>query len=272
MNVVLYSTFWLLNRSRSGLIALLTGVALFEFIQPVAIASFRDLQMMQAIASYVPPAFLAMFNMPEGFLQQANLSGFLSLGFSHPVYHLLSSATVIWFVTRNLTGEIESGSIQVSLSRPVARWQVYLARVAGVAVVAMLVSVVGSLGMIIGIFAGRPDGTVDYANFPVLAFAAFMLLLGIGGVALAIAATADRAGQAVGWSIAFLVISFVIDYFAQLWNTLEPLDPLSVFNYFEPVRALSQGSMEPANAIVLITVSLIGATIGNVVFGRRDLP
>src|SRR6188508_3223947 len=109
-----------MRRSKVGLVAFLLGVTLFEFIQPVAIASFRELAMMQAIASYVPPAFLAMFNMPPGFLEQASLSGFLSLGFSHPVYHLLSAASIIWLATRSLTGEMERGSIQLALSRPIA--------------------------------------------------------------------------------------------------------------------------------------------------------
>jgi len=272
VSIVSLSTFWSLRRSKSGLIALLIGVALFEFIQPIAIASFRDIGMMQAIASYVPPAFLAMFNMPPGFLEQANLSGFLSLGFSHPVYHLLSSATVIWFVTRNLTGEMESGSIQIALSRTVARWQVYLARALGAVAVAALVAIMAAAGMIVGIQAGRPDGSVDYANFPVLAMAAFLLLFGIAGVALAIASQADRAGQAIGWAIGFLVVSFVIDYFAQLWSALEPLDPFSIFNYFEPVPALSEGTIGTANVIVLITVGLLGMLAGYAIFRRRDLP
>lgn len=227
---------------------------------------------MQAIASYVPPAFLAMFNMPPGFLEQANLAGFLSLGFTHPVYHLLSAATVIWFVTRNLTGDMESGAIQIALSRPVQRWNVFAARALGMLVISLLVPVLGALGMIAGIQVGRPDGNVEYRNFAVIALASFMLLACIGGITLLIAARADRTGQAVGWAIGFLVVSFVIDYFAQLWSALEPLDPFSIFNYFEPIPALGRGTIDTTNIVVLASISLLGMIAGTLVFSRRDLP
>lgn len=272
MRHTIESLSWVLRRSLTGVLIFAFGVALFEFIQPIAIASFRELAMMQAIAAYVPPAFLAMFNMPPGFLEQASLSGFLSLGFSHPVYHLLSTAAVIWLITRTLTGEMERGAIQLALSRPVARWQVYVSRVLAMVLVAVVVPVAGSLGMIAGIAAGRPDGTVRYANFVILTIAAMMFLLCIGGVALLIAAASSRTGQAVGLSIGFLVLSFVIDYFAQLWSALKPLDPFSVFNYFEPIDALVNGTVPAVNALVLLSLAILASTCGYIVFAKRDLP
>ncbi len=263
---------WLMRRSAAGLAAFLTGVALFEFIQPVAIASFRDLELMQAIASFVPPAFLAMFNMPPGFLDQANLAGFLSLGFSHPVYHLLSAAAVIWFVARNLTGEIERGSIQIALSRPVSRRAIYASRVLGLICMVALVALAGCAGMIVGIAVGRPDGDVDYLNFAVLAVAAGLLLCCFGGVALVISAATDRMAQSIAWTAAFLLISFVVDYFAQLWSALEPIEPLSVFDYFAPIEALGSGTIPITNILVLAGIALVGAVAGSVIFERRDLP
>src|SRR5215204_3299200 len=132
MTAVLYSWIWLMRRSVSGLAALLVGLALFEFIQPIAIASFGDLDRLQAVLQYVPPGFLKSFNITPEFLETAGLAGFLALGFTHPVYHLLSAATVIWFASRSLAGEMDRGSIQIALSRPMSRLQVYLARILGV--------------------------------------------------------------------------------------------------------------------------------------------
>ena len=56
-----------------------------------------------------------------------------------------------------------------------------------------------------------------------------LLALAIGGVALLVSARADRMGQAVGWAAGFLIISYVIDYFATLWSFLDPLQPFSIF-------------------------------------------
>jgi ABC-2 type transport system permease protein len=261
-----------MRRSASGLAALLIGVALFELIQPVAIASLGDLERLTGLLEIVPPAFLSLFNVTPEFLGGSGLKGYLSLGFSHPVYHLLSGATVIWFACRGLAGEMERGSIQIGLSRPMSRLQVYLARVLGVITVTVLVAIAGPAGMIAGIFIGSPAGDVDYLNFIVQGVACALLVACIGGATLLISASASRMGQAVGWAIALLVISYVIDYFADLWSALEPIEPFSVFDYYSPPDAMVSGEVPVMNVAVLLSIAVIGTVLGCLVFARRDLP
>lgn len=272
MRAVFYSWLWLMRRSAGGLAALLIGVAAFELIQPVAIASLGDLDRLAGLLNIVPPAFLALFNVTPEFLGGSGLAGYLSLGFSHPVYHLLSGATVIWFACRGLAGEMERGSIQIGLSRPMSRLQVYLARVLGVGVVTLLVSVAAPMGMIAGIAVSSPVGKIDYANFITQGAACALLVGCIGGTTLLVSAAASRMGQAVGWAIALLVISYVIDYFADLWDALKPIETYSIFDYYDPPAALVSGEIPAMNAAVLLTVSVVGAVLGYVVFARRDLP
>ncbi|MEA2526587.1 MAG: beta-exotoxin transport system permease protein [Thermomicrobiales bacterium] len=272
MRALLTSWLWLLRRVRSGLIALLLGVALFELIQPVAIASLGNLTRLDALLTLVPKSFYALMNVTPDFLQAAGLAGYLALGFTHPVYHLLSSATVIWFAGRVLAGEMERGTIQLALSRPVSRPGLYLARVLGLLAVTLAVAVVGPLGMIAGILLANPDGSVVFARFLPTALASALLIWAVGGIALLSSAAADRMGQAVGWVIAALVVSYVIDYFAAIWPALQPLEPLSIFDYYDPGLALSAGTLPSANIVVLATVGLIGTLAGLLVFTRRDLP
>ena len=272
MRKVFYSWLWLMRRSATGLAALLFGLAAFELIQPVAIASLGDLDRLRGLLDVVPPAFLALFNVTPEFLGGSGLKGYLSLGFSHPVYHLLSGATVIWIACRGLAGEMERGSIQVGLSRPMSRLQVYLARFLGVAAVTLLVAIAGPVGMIAGIAISSPAGDVDYLNFVVQGAACALLVGCIGGVALLISASASRMGQAVGWAIALLVISYVIDYFADLWDALKPIEPYSVFDYYDPPGALVRGEVPVMNMAVLLSITVVGTVLGYVVFSRRDLP
>jgi ABC-2 type transport system permease protein len=272
MSAVLTSCWWLLRRGQTGLLALLVGVALFELIQPVAIASFGDLSRMERLLKFVPPSFFALLNVTPDFLKGAGLAGYLSLGFSHPVYLILASATVIWFACRGLAGEMERGTIQLALSRPVSRPRLYLARVLAILVVTLAVAVVGPLGMSVGIALAHPDGSLDYAHFVASGLASVLLLWGIGGAALLGSAAADRMGQAVGWAIGGLVISYVVDYFATLWSTLKPIEPFSIFDYYDPATALSTGKLPVTNVVVLAVVGLVGTLGGLVVFARRDLP
>jgi ABC-2 type transport system permease protein len=272
MSAVVASWLWLLRRSRTGLISLLLGVALFELIQPLAIASLGDLSRLETLLALVPRSFYALMNATPDFLQAAGLAGYLALGFTHPIYYLLSLATVTWFAGRGLAGEMERGTIQLPLARPVSRPGLYLSRVLGVLAVTLAVAVVGPLGMIAGTLLADPDGAVDYRNFIPSALASALLLWAVGGVALLCSAAAERMGQAVGWVIAALVVSYVIDYFAAIWSALEPLEPLSIFDYHDPGLALSAATIPPTNIVVLGLVGLSGAIAGLVVFTRRDLP
>ncbi len=245
MTAVLTSWFWLLRRGRSGLIALLLGVAIFELIQTVAVASLGDLSRLEALLALVPRSFYALMNVTPDFLQAAGLPGYLALGFTHPIYHLLSLATVTWFAGRSLAGEMERGTIQLALARPISRPRLYLARVLGVLFVTVAVAVVGPIGMILGVFLTTPEGSLTYAHFIPTALASTLLIWCVGGLALAAASAADRMGQAVGWIIGAVIVFYVIDYFAAIWSALEPLEPLSIFDYYNPGLALSAGTLPP---------------------------
>jgi ABC-type transport system involved in multi-copper enzyme maturation permease subunit len=91
-------------------------------------------------------------------------------------------------------------------------------------------------------------------------------------VALLVSARADRMGQAVGWASGFLIVSYVIDYFATLWAFLKPVQPFSVFDYYDPPIALAHGTIPGMNALVLGGIALICAVAGLLIFERRDLP
>jgi ABC-type transport system involved in multi-copper enzyme maturation permease subunit len=263
---------WLLRRGRSGLIALLAGVVVFQIIQVAAVASLGDLSRLQGLLAIVPKSFYALMNVTPDFLLAAGLSGYLALGFTHPIYLLLSSATVVWFAGRGLAGEMERGTIQLALARPVSRPRLYFARVLGLLVVTLAVAGCAILGMLAGIAIAHPSGDIVSAHLVPTAVAAALLVWCIGGIALLTSATADRMGQAVGWVSAAIIVSYVVDYFAAIWSALKPLAPVSIFHYYNPGLALSAGSLPVKNALVLAIVGLLGAVLGLLVFTRRDLP
>lgn len=272
MSEVLNELRWQLRRTRTAVIALWFGIAIFEFIQPVALKSFGDLDRITPLLGIVPPAFWSLLNVTPDFLTATGLSGFLSLGFTHPIYILLASTSIIWYACRALAGEMQRGSIQFSLSRPITRGGLYLSRVAGVIVVTTLIAAAGVVGMIVGVGVSKVNGQVRPINWLATLAACWLLIWSIGGISLLGSATSDSMGRAVSWAIAVIVISYVIDYFAALWTVIQPLRPFSIFHYFSPSRALAHGVLPVTNALVLGLVGLACAIAGGIIFGRRDLP
>lgn len=252
--------------------ALMLGIFLFEFIQPVAIRSFGELDTMTSLVQLAPKSFFALLNVTPEFLNGSGLPGFLSLGYTHPVYHVLTAASVIWFAGRSLAGEMERGSIQIALSRPVSRTSVYLSRLLGLVIVTFLTAAIGPIGMTIGLLVAPPDGEMVLWHFFAQVVTAAALIWAVGGFAMMVSARSDRMGQAVGISIGAFVISYVIDYFANLWDLLHHLEPFSVFNYYDPATALTTGRVNWIDVAVLVAVGLGAALLGLRTFRERDLP
>ncbi|MGI8474812.1 MAG: ABC transporter permease [Thermomicrobiales bacterium] len=272
MTVVLSSVLWQLRRSSIGLLSLLIGIAVFELIQPIALRSFGDLDRLAPLLSIVPPSFWALMNVTPDFLTTVGLAGYLSLGFTHPAYLILSTTTVVWFVARSLAGEMERGTIQFTLCRPVSRSRLYLSRVAGFVVVSILVASIGPIGMLLGLGIAPPAKAFPYRHFLATGMSSWLLVWAIGGLTLLFSARANSMGQAIGWALGAFIVSYVIDYFAALWAFLQPIDPFSVFHYYDPSQALARGSLPLLNIVVLGLVGLIAIVAGGAVFSRRDLP
>jgi putative exporter of polyketide antibiotics len=272
MTAFLASVWWILRRSRLGLLSLLVGIAAFEVIQPIAVKSFGNLDRLTPFLSMLPSSFWAMMNVTPDFLGSFGLAGYLSLGYTHPVYLILTETVVIWFASRTIAGEMERGSIQFALARPVSRARLYATRVVALLIVTTITAISGPVAMLVGVQLARPQGELVFRHLLVVAAASWLLIWAVAGTTLLWSALANTMSHAIGIALGVFVVSYVIDYFAALWKTLRPLDPFSIFNYYDPAAALARGTLEPKNALVLAAVGLVGALAGLRVFTQRDLP
>jgi ABC-2 type transport system permease protein len=261
-----------LARDLVGLVALLLGIVLFEAVQAPVVDAIGGAAGIASLMERIPPALQAFARTRPEFMTASSLSGYLSLGFTHPLYLVLATSAVVGFAARALAGEMDRGTIQLALSRAVSRRQVYFSRLVGVVVIAVLVAVAGVIGLYAGYLYARPVGPFDVAHFLPLGVATIALLWAAGGLALLGSAAASSAGRVIGWGLAVFVAMYFIDYFAAIWRLVKPLEPLSLFNYYDPALALVEGRVPIANVLVLGAVGFVGAVAGLVVFARRDLP
>lgn len=254
-----------------GLVALTLAIAGFTFVQPVVIASFGGAAALDALMSRVPPAFQAFARTRPEFLAMTGLPGYLSLGFTHPIYIVMAGAAVISFSARVLAGEMASGAMQLPLSRPLSRSAVYLCNVLGAALVVTLVAIAGPLGMLAGVLYASP-GEFALSHLWPMTLVCFALLWAIAGLSLLFSASARSAGQVVGWAIGLLLFSYFVDYFAGVWAPLRAILFLSLFEYFAPTPTLVNGVADTRSVAILFLTGAIGFAAGLVVFTRRDLP
>lgn len=261
-----------LARDLVGLVALLVGVFLFEAVQAPVVDAIGGSAGISALMERLPPALRAFARTRPEFLTASSLAGYLSLGFSHPLYLLLGISAVVGYAARAVAGEMDRGTIQLALSRAVSRQQVFLSRVAGMVLVALLVTVFGTLGLLAGYAYSRPVGEFALGNLLPLGLATFALLWAVGGLALLGSAAASSAGRVIGWGIGVFVAMYFVDSFAAIWGFVKPLEPLSLLTYYDPALALAAGDAPVSNLLVLGLVGLVATTAGSLVFAGRDLP
>ena len=272
MRLLLRLTSRSLRNGLAGLIALLAGIILFEFAQPLVIASFGGASGLDAIMTRLPPALQVLARARPEFLAMSGLMGYLSLGYTHPLYLVLTCAAVVSYPSRALAGEMERGFVKMALSRSISRTRYFMSRALGVAVIGLLVALSGPLGTILGVsFAGIQDD-FEMARIPLLMATSLALVWAVAGIALCASALANSSGQASGWLLAILLVSFFVDYFSSVWQPLQSVVGISIFHYYDPTGALANGQLDERNVVVLGGVGLAASVIGLLAFQRRDLP
>jgi hypothetical protein len=98
-----------------------------------------------------------------------------------------------------------------------------------------------------------------------------LLFLALGGVTLLVASLVRTGGRAVGWATGFLLVSYALDYLAQVWSVAEPLGPLSVFHYLDPPAILRRGTIGAEDVLALGGLAVVTTALAHALIGRRDL-
>jgi ABC-2 type transport system permease protein len=115
----------------------------------------------------------------------------------------------------------------------------------------------------------------------------------VGGLIFAVAGTTmwlSSAGRfrwrVLGLAVFFFLLQFLVNLIGQMWDTLAPLRPFTVFYYYQPQQLILQGDwwvtltswdngrrvIRLPMPVVLYGVGLFGYAMALWTFSRRDLP
>ncbi|MDQ4044793.1 MAG: ABC transporter permease [Chloroflexota bacterium] len=260
----------LLRRGLLGMVMLMVGMMLFQFVNPFIADSLGGPEGLESLVEQLPPAMQALAQLSPDFVALTGLAGYLSRGFDHPVFLILLLSAVIGFTGRAIAGEVDSGILALALSRPISRLQLYMARVLSLVLIAIVFGLAGPVASRAGLLVADPAGSVR--NGQLLALAALIMLFAwaVGGLSLMVSAMSSSTGRVVSWATGYLVIAYFVDVFAELWSILEPLRPLSLFAWFDTSATMVDAAVPVDSALVLAFVGLVGIVVGWLVFRERD--
>ncbi|HEY3260124.1 MAG TPA: ABC transporter permease subunit [Pseudonocardiaceae bacterium] len=213
-----------------------------------------------------PRGMRAMLGGTADFLHAA---GWLSTGMSHPITLALFTSGALTVAVGGVAGEIERGTIEFVLTRPVTRRR-YLTAIAAAALV--VVTAVQLSGLLVTLLARQTvDGVDQLGVAQVLRpFAgSWLLFAAISQVSLLVSATVSLRGRALALSAGFVVLSFFANFAAMMIDQLSGLRLASVFHYVQPATLLNGHGL--TDLAMPAAVGVVALAIALVLFGRRDI-
>lgn len=254
-----------LERARVRIVALALGFAVFELVVGLSYSSV-DQNAIRALIDSLPPAIQAL----AGGVEVATPTGYTASGYLHPVALTIQAAAVISLAAAPAR-DAEDGVAELLLARPLApaRWlgAQALAAVAGLAVVCAG----GYLGGLLAVTVVDDLAPVGAGALALALLGSLLLFASVGAVGLLVASASRSGARAIGIAGGFVVISYALDYLAQVWSLARPLGGLSVLDYYDPSRILGGGSLVGGDALVLVALTAALVAAAHVAVGRRDL-
>jgi ABC-2 type transport system permease protein len=243
------------------------AVALFGWgvLIPVIYAAFSDAIRELANSGSIPQELLSF-----GSGSLFSLPGAVTLGTQHPIAIGLIAVFAVGAASTGIAGERERGTLEVLLARPISRTAVYWS----IAVALLLVVAVALAAMLAGFVAGAAiqdvlDG-LGVERFPLVFLNGFLLWGAFTTFALAASVTFDRAGPAIGLSLAYLLLNYFLEILGSLWADVAWTQEYSLFHHFNPTEIIG-GRAEPIDFVITLVAFVLPIAWALVVFPRRDL-
>ncbi len=200
-----------------------------------------------------------------------NSTSFAAFAFVHPLMLSLVWAFLIAACTAIPAGEVDRGTADLLLSLPISRWGAYVSVSAVVLFWGAILGFAPWLGACISERLGENREPLQLARLLLVVVNNLAMIGAVAGVGMAVSACSSRRGVAVAVLFGWLLGSFALNFLGTLWRPAEHLVFLSVLNYFRPLIIIRGGALEVRNLLVLVSVAVIGWTVGGVVFSRRDI-
>jgi ABC-2 type transport system permease protein len=203
-------------------------------------------------------------------VESGSVTALLTIGYQHPLVMSLYMLYAVGVPSGLLTGEVQRGTMELILSRPITKTQVYLCAVA--------LTIAGLVGLIAVMFLGTVAAVnlytfsepIDLHLFLRIAANAGLLAAAFGGFALVCAASFGRLYTAAGIAAGFLTLNYFIAIVAEWWPRVHFLHKATLFYLVYYSSLWREWPIRNMAWLAAILVAFV--IVGGFLWRRRDLP
>lgn len=196
--------------------------------------------------------------------------GWMSTGTIHPVVLALTTIGGFMVVVRSGATELERGTLDLVLTRPVGRVPYIVARAFAALLLLTLVELGGFVGAMIARATVNGVDEIPLGDIVLIFVGHWLLFAAFTMIALLIFARASLRSRAMGLSIGVVVGMFFLNFLSLLFDVTTWLGYLSPFHYFNAARVLThQGFV--LDWLVLVGIAIVAGALAVRTFATRDL-
>ena len=256
-----------LRQVRRPLGVLALGAGAFFYLVLYASSSFLESAPSIPFFQTPPKALTAFLGGSANFFSAA---GWLSTAMTHPVTLSLMTSAALLVAAGSVATEVERGTIDLVLTRPVGRLPFLFAKA-----LASIVAVTAvEAGGLIGVLVARQTISGVHALSVASALRAFtgswLVFVGVAMVGILVSARSSLRGRAIGITVGIVVAWFFMNFIALLIDGIRGLRFASPFHYFQPADLLA-GTGSGRDLLVLAAVAVVALFAAAASFTRRDL-
>jgi len=269
MHRLTYPSFIL--RSHRGLV--IFSVAVVAALQYFIIWLFTTMDygsLAEEALNRVPPFVRSI--MGEEFLGRLSLEGLASFGFEHPLVLALLAVTAISIPARHISGEAETGTLEVLLALPVTRTGLLLSLWASGSFLLLLITAGGLAGSLTAMLLFQHPSHEFLIRLLQIGCNLWLFAVLVMTYTLLVSVFGREGGRTGMLSACITLLFYFLHYLGRLWSSLAFVKPFNIFTYYQPVKLMFGSESFRVHVAVLLPVIaiLLAASIRQ--FGRRDIP
>jgi ABC-type transport system involved in multi-copper enzyme maturation permease subunit len=199
------------------------------------------------------------------------LRQWMAVGLLDPPFFLGGGAFAIAIGLRCVAGELQDGSLQLALTRPISRRSWFLSHLAVMIPGSFLIAAFYAVGCVAAAAATSPIGSLDVGYTVLASLEAGLLFTTFGAFALLFSSFATERGRAMAWTLGVLVVMYMLSFLLPLWGTGEQLAKGTPFGWYRPAPILQTGVVPWGDVLALALFAAVPLAVAGWRFTHRDL-
>jgi ABC-type Fe3+/spermidine/putrescine transport system ATPase subunit len=160
-----------------------------------------------------------LFSGSTGDVSPASYPGLLGAGLVHPFWIALQLTALGSLAAAAVAADLESGTIELLMVRPISRARLLAERTAAVLVALPLLNAAATAALAAGVaLSPAVHAVVPLRGVLLAGLLGFCFTWCLAGPALAVSAAGHRRAQVVGATVAFGAVGFAVNFVAMAWH------------------------------------------------------